>query len=66
MSTIYGSVKSSDGTKWDIEAFGVSGRVKLVPNGDYERAIIFDSETECEALISLLTICSGHCWPASP
>lgn len=67
MSTTYGKIILRDRTSLEVEAFGVSGSVKLIP----ERAgtvngmtweIAIDDPGQIDKLITLLEIARDHVW----
>jgi hypothetical protein len=62
MSTTYGKVILRDHGFLEVEAFGVSGAVKLVPEGAGEIAI--NDPGQIDKLISLLEIARDHVWHA--
>jgi hypothetical protein len=69
MSTTYGSVTLRDGTKLEIEAFGISGSVKLIPVDMAlvpEGGFAIDDPAQIDLLITLLEIARDHVWQDSP
>jgi len=63
MSTSYGTIKLRDGSTLEVEAFGVSGCVKLLPDVFASGGgIAIDDPAQIDALISLLEIARDHVW----
>jgi len=64
MSTAYGKIVLRDQSHMEVEAFGVSGCVKLVPGQSWipEGGFAIDDPSQIDELISLLEIARDHVW----
>jgi hypothetical protein len=63
MSTSFGKIVLRDQTFLEVEAFGVSGSVKLIPQLDGDMGdIAIDDPGQIDLLISLLEIARDHVW----
>lgn len=61
MSTSYGTINTRDGGTLEVEAFGISGSVKLLPSL-FPMEIAIDDPVQIDKLITLLEIARDHVW----